>query len=152
MTADYTAIVIDVPDEEGIVTITRKRAPAGDGASLKFLQDAVGGYIEHLVAPVRRDLDWWMNDEGKIFGLPLNGLATDLLTIMWPEWGRHDTLCGPIVLTGNKGADTISVPDDIWGRLQAMTFLVTVVFVDEAEVEDIVEELNEEFPVEDGDE
>jgi hypothetical protein len=132
MSGGYTAIVIDVPSDEGIVTITRKRAPAGDGASLKFMQDAVGGYIEHLVAPSRPDLDWWMNDEGKLMGLPVNELATDLLTGLWPEWGRQDILVGPIVLTGSKPPETASVPDDVWDKLRSMTFFVTVVFVDEA--------------------
>ena len=131
MSTAYTAIVIDVPDDNGIVTVTRKSAPGGDGASLRFLQDAVGGYIEHLCEPKGR-VDFWFNDEGKIHGLPLNGMATELLGAFWPEWRGCDVLVGNVVLTGNRGPDTASAPDGLWEVLQKMNWLATVVFVDEA--------------------
>lgn len=140
MTRPYTAIVIELPDDEGIVTITRKRAPAGDGASLKFLQGAVGGYIEHLCTPYDGPantwpgkLDFWMNEEGKLVGLPINNVATDFLWSVWPAFRGEDVLCGNVVLTGNKAPENADVPNGVWERLKAMPWLVTVVFVDEAE-------------------
>jgi hypothetical protein len=99
-------IVIEVSGE-----VRALEMPDGDG-SLQSMQQAVGGYIEHVATNEAR-FDIWCNEEGKLTGLPLNELATQFLYATDPNWVGHDVLVGPVLLTGgadNEGA-TQTVPD-----------------------------------------
>jgi hypothetical protein len=65
----------------------------------KTLSDAVGGMIEAVSLPSGMTL--WVNEEGKLNGLPVNRVATELLT---REFGqKFDTIVGNAIITG--GAD-----------------------------------------------
>lgn len=64
---------------------------------LKALQALVGGSIETVPYPGRRDVSPYFNEEGKIRGLPANGRATTLLAgSIYPG----DFIAGDCVLTG----------------------------------------------------
>ena len=134
MTEGYIAVVIELPNEDRVVRFRRVRCPAGDGASLKFLQKVVGGYIEHIGTPDGQ-YDYWVNEEGKLQGLRINNCATDLLGTMWPDWRGWDVLCGNVVITGNKGPETVDAPEGLWEMLQRAEWLNRVEFVDEIEGE-----------------
>lgn len=41
-----------------------------ESLTLEDMQNIVGGYIEHIT--VTDDVDMWINDEGKLLGLPTN--------------------------------------------------------------------------------
>jgi hypothetical protein len=122
MSGGYTAIVIELPDDDGVVQIKRVTAKGDD-----FLGQAVGGWIEHLATEDGKT-DFWVNEEGKIHGLPVNFVATDVLRALypwrpeqvWPGGPGEPFMVGNVVLTGNRGPETASVPDGVWERLQAM--------------------------------
>jgi hypothetical protein len=135
MSPGYTAIVINLPDDEGKVRIEKVTCPAGDQASLGFLQgivgrDAPGHYIEHVNSADDR-IDFWLNEEGKLYGLPINNVATDILWALNPAFRGQDVLVGNVVLTSHQGPETASVPDGFWDRLRRITFLgYEIEFVD----------------------
>jgi hypothetical protein len=94
-----------------------------DGASLRQLQEAVGGYIEAVDLPdfirdARRAV-CYVNEEGKLTGLPFNGRATDLLVpgvgLMW-----GDSIAGPMVVCGfdaDDGSNT-DIPAGVERRIR----------------------------------
>jgi len=65
--------------------------------TLADLQREVGGYVQHLHGPHGEDL--WVNEDGKLEGLPMNEKATEYLR----DRGRiftSDYIAGPMVITG----------------------------------------------------
>ena len=118
----YTAIVIALPDDDGVVEI-RKVTADGDN----FLGKAVEGWIEHL-ATEDGTIDFWMNEEGKLHGLPVNYVASDIFRKyypvtpeqVWPGGPGEPFHVGNVVITGNKGPATASVREGLWEELQAM--------------------------------
>jgi hypothetical protein len=125
-----TAIIIGLPDEYGEVEVKRAQVPSGDRDGLRFLQTAVGGYLEHLGVP-KRNVDIWVNEEGKNVGLPMNSVATDLLWTLAPDFTGQDVLVGTVVITGHNGPETASVPEGLWEELQEMPWRAEVTWVDE---------------------
>lgn len=86
---------------------------------LRTLQRLVAGYIE----PVYRD-GWhaYLNEEGKLAGLPPNRLATDLL---FGDSGS-DVVAGDIVVLGDgPGAGEADVPADLVARVLARDYDLT---------------------------
>lgn len=66
--------------------------------SYATLSNAVGGYIEAVSLP--NGLTLWVNEEGKLNGLPVNEYATRLFT---SAFGAVDIIVGNAIVTG--GAD-----------------------------------------------
>ena len=87
------AIKIDV---DGVVTPM-------DDLGLKSLQSAVGGYIEAVESQSGKTT-FWVNEEGKLMGLPVNLVGTELLYELHPAFRGYDILVGTVVVTG--GADS----------------------------------------------
>ena len=125
MTAAYTAIVIH-PSEDGVIRVERVTSEAGDD---HFLSKKVGGYIEHLSTPGGK-VDFWMNENGKLDRMPVNALATDVLYMLHPAFRGHDILVGPVVLTGNNGEDTASIPEGLWEHLKSFSWAAKVEFTE----------------------
>lgn len=72
-------------------------------SGLRYLQAAVGGLIEAVDFEVM-DLDHtlWLNEEGKIHGLPYNDLATYLVAgNLFPG----DYIVGDCIVTGGTGPE-----------------------------------------------
>ena len=70
--------------------------------SLKDLQGAVGGFIEHVQL---RHYDLWIDEEGKLNGKATNATATRLALrdeAIWPD----DRIVGPAVLTARSAPGT----------------------------------------------
>lgn len=82
---------------------THLELEGGDGAVLEALQGFVGGYVE-----AQYDTDhtvvFWINEDGKRLGLPVNGLATAYWWLVNPMFRDQDVLVGDVVITG--GADS----------------------------------------------
>lgn len=83
------ALVIRTDNSKEVVEFTNE-------TSYKTLSGAVGGYIE-CVYLHNRNLDLWINEEGKIIGLPVNPTATGF----WMEmYGLTDMIMGDVIITG----------------------------------------------------
>ena len=104
-TARVTAVVIPASGPPRAEAIT---------PDLATLQRLVGGTIEVL------GRDGWhayLNDEGKLLGLPVNRLATDVL---FTGSGHRDVIVGDVVLLGDHpGGGEASVPADVLDRVLA---------------------------------
>jgi hypothetical protein len=90
---------------------------------LAALQEMVGGYIES--APTRLPATAFVNEEGKLEGLPVNPVASMLC---------EDTICGPMVVTG---------PADEQGELTPLTVTqaMVVLVVMQAALKQLVKDL-----------
>lgn len=84
--------------------------PDEEGSTLKQMQEAVGGWIEHV--QYRRDgmVDIWINEEGKLRGLDINPIATALSSVF-----GYDVLVGDALITRtDENGDTVPLtPADI---------------------------------------
>ena len=100
-------------DVQGLVigtdhTISLQSIDVDGGDSLQTL---VGGWIE--CAPCAdSELSFWINEEGKLNGLPLNELGTALWHLTTPIMRHHDILVGTVVITGGVGpeGETLTLP------------------------------------------
>lgn len=100
--------------------------------TLDYLQGVVGGLIEAvnlyqvLTDSGRRHVDAtvFVNEEGKLIGLPVNPRATDLCALAIGGWVR-DVICGDAIVVGPPGpeGEETPCPDEIvsivgeWGWL-----------------------------------
>lgn len=109
-------------DPDGTVTVL-------PDASYESIRDGVGGWIE--AAPTDESLTLWVNEEGKINGLPLNPLGHAL----WGEVDIYgciaagDWLAGPCVITGPPDDDgnSTAVPDWVLPRLARLAATIVVI-------------------------
>lgn len=78
--------------------------PYPDSESLKFMQETVGGYVEHLDITCKGfGLDMWVNEEGLLKSLPYNALASYIVNQTWIEHHvpvDEPYIVGDIVITG----------------------------------------------------
>lgn len=63
----------------------------------KLFQETVGGYFERVPLANYTQL-MWVNEEGKIIGLPHNPLAQKLWDMEWGE--GTDVVVGNVIITG----------------------------------------------------
>ena len=81
-------------------------------SELATLQDAVGGWIQAV--DVVGDMSIYLNEEGKILGLPINPVATSYFDATWGA--GHDVINGDVVFTGlpdSKGDTTGLTPEQL---------------------------------------
>jgi hypothetical protein len=75
--------------------------------SLEGMQEAVGGYVEHVALDGKTHL--WLNEEGKLVGLEVNPKAT----AAWRcYFGATDVIVGNVLF-------------EIWGETKRNRWLVT---------------------------
>jgi hypothetical protein len=98
---------IYVPADEGLTAEVKEL----DG-SLESYQREVGGWIEYLTVG---DISFILNEEGKVYGLPINPYATAYLYTVAPEFVGHDVLCGNVLIVGNDEdeGETTNVPQQV---------------------------------------
>lgn len=74
----------------------------------------VDGYIEslRLVLPDGTLLVMYVNEEGKLRGLPYNPLATAVARALDPHFGDDQIIVGNAIVAGVDGCDDIDVPTD----------------------------------------
>jgi hypothetical protein len=120
----------DAPTEQGrryvldMVTGVRHEVTAfteegDDTARLRQLQEIVGGLIEAI--PSSEDVTIWVNEEGKLLGLPRNRLA-EMVWAQCDAWGclaAGDWISGNAIVLG--GADdegySTTAPEWAWDLL-----------------------------------
>ena len=68
---------------------------------LETLQEGVGGMIECVPVPEPgcKNLDLWLNEEGKYLSLPINETATSLAG----TWKYGDCIVGDVAVCGHDG-------------------------------------------------
>jgi hypothetical protein len=93
-------------DTEGNATELDLDAKEG---SLQTLQTAVDGLIEAV--DINKNLTLWLNEEGKLLGLPMNSVGTAMYR---RATEITDTIVGNIVLTGgvDDEGDTIGLTEE----------------------------------------
>ena len=87
--------------------------------SYNALSTAVGGLIEAV--DISETVIMWCNEEGKVYGLPHNALATKVFT---RTFGHVDEIKGDVVITGGTDdeGDTLGLTDE---QLTAWMFIAS---------------------------
>jgi hypothetical protein len=91
-------------------------------ATLKAFRRIVGGHFK-AVYSADHCVAFWINNKGKLRGLPVNELATVLWWQSNPAATGRDALFGPVLITGVTGAVTVSVPTGMvwhWKRCRKL--------------------------------
>lgn len=91
---------------DGTISLQSMDVDGGDD-----LRTLVGGWIE--CAPCGdAELSFWVNEEGKLNGLPYNELGTALWYLTTPSMLGRDIMVGPVVITGGIGpeGETLTLP------------------------------------------
>ena len=78
-----------------------------DNYALADLQKAVGGLIECVSLTKKENMDMWVNEEGKLLGLPQNPIATSLYV---DEHGTRDVMVGDVIVTGGSDDEGETLP------------------------------------------
>jgi hypothetical protein len=86
------------------------------------LQSAVGGYVQAI--DLSDTMTMWMNEEGKLVGLPYNGIATALWEARFGV--GTDVIMGNAVFTGTPDEDgeTTTISESDLQRLSELVELV----------------------------
>jgi hypothetical protein len=95
------AVIIKATGEKSVVEFTNETA-------YEVLSGTVGGLIQCVSLP-SKGLDLWVNEEGKLIGLPQNPIGTALWS---DDYGLTDVISGDIIFTGG---------DDDEGRTLGLT-------------------------------
>lgn len=79
------------------------------GNSYELIKNAVQGYIE-CVSIKHGDL--WLNEEGKLLGLPINKFATDYFRSSYA--GTDDFIVGDVIFTGgvDEEGETLGLSEE----------------------------------------
>lgn len=95
--------------------------PAGDIYPITIndwrdVQTAVGGTFDCIGCD---GADFWIHDEGKIIGLPMNRKATQWLWTLNPRFVGQDIICGPALVTGppDEEGNSTSISDELKSRI-----------------------------------
>jgi hypothetical protein len=115
----------------GAITQVRTGTERIECNSLEDLQAAVGGLIEAV--QLTPEVHGWVNEEGKLTGLPVNDVATHLFRRAYP--GTRDVIAGSMVLMGtnDETGDDVDLPQEWFDALDAGRGLYHLVKVEEAE-------------------
>lgn len=89
-----------------------------ENADYHAINAAVGGWIEGI--PVDADVRIYVNEEGKLNGLPANPVADEFWAEVFPREHRMpgDFLVGPVAIFGPEDdeGDSTDVPDWVLAR------------------------------------
>ena len=97
------AVIITTEGEKSIVEFEK-------GNSYDLLRDTVGGLIQCVTLTDKGSVDMWLNEEGKVIGLPQNPIATALWDDLYPD---TDFMVGDIILTqSDDEGETIGLTDE----------------------------------------
>jgi hypothetical protein len=103
---------------KGLVITAEGELKELDRISLEALQSAVGGWVQAI--DLEENLTMWLNEEGKLIGLPHNTTAQKL----WDKafWVGSDFVVGDVVLTGgtDEEGQTLALPLDTAQRIREL--------------------------------
>lgn len=91
-----------------IPTTTDELPHIVETTGLADLQKAVEGFVEAVPG---EDFTAWVNEEGKVKGMPFNPRADRFLHLAIPALSTWDCIVGPVIITG--GADEDGEDTDI---------------------------------------
>jgi hypothetical protein len=100
----HKAVIIRTDDSREVVEFEA-------GESYPLLREAVGGFIECVTLRDKNFADMWLNEEGKVIGLPFNAVAT----LLWASmYGFSDVMVGDVVITGScdEEGETLGLSDE----------------------------------------
>lgn len=102
--------VVVIPSDEDEPLAMREL----EQGNLRAMQEIVGGLIEFTDIPAA-NASLVSNEEGLIYGLPLNTRATAILHTFAPIHTGHTILVGDCFICGlpDQDGDTQSVPDNL---------------------------------------
>jgi hypothetical protein len=107
-------------DPSGTITVIELDA----ARSLEQLQGAVGGYIQML--DLADELVMVINEEGKIYRLPTNDIATRLTQHYAVGLAPWDEINGPAVIAGqNRSGVLVDVGHAVTETLERLGFTVS---------------------------
>lgn len=87
----------------GITLTTDNKALPMEKTDYEAVSKAVGGYIEHItLAGKFEGFAMYLNEEGKLNGLPMNKAATAIWEMCY---GQTDVLVGDVVFLSNETDD-----------------------------------------------
>lgn len=90
-----------------VITALGGRVEAHD-ISLEAMQALVGGYVEAVdVTVAGHECTIWLNEEGKLRGMPPNALATQLAGT---RLLIGDYIAGDVIVTGGVGSEGQTLP------------------------------------------
>ena len=101
---------------DAVLTLQSIDADGGDD-----LNTLVGGWFQ--TAPCTdSELTFWVNEEGKLDGLPYNEVATEMWLATSPSMRGYDILVGTVVITGGVGpeGETLPLPADWTDRFASV--------------------------------
>ncbi|GAA1053963.1 DUF3846 domain-containing protein [Dietzia natronolimnaea] len=105
-------------------TIKALYIPADDTEEVTTVEIDQGDYLAYqryvdgnfdVVAPASGELSFFVNDEGKLVGLPVNTRASLWLYSLDPAWENHDILMGDVLVAGgvDEDGETMGVPEAV---------------------------------------
>jgi len=88
--------------------------------SYEIIKEAVGGWIDCVRLPDYH-CDMWINDEGKLEGLPANPIGSVLYSTLGGDW-----IAGDIIITGgiDDEGNTIGLSDELCNLLENMVEVI----------------------------
>lgn len=120
MSATVRALIV----EPGSVTARWQAIDADESPQLAALQELVGGYIEIVSGTGPNGHAWaaFLNEEGRLHGLPPNEAATALLDALGRGVGM---VVGTVAFLGTFGGGTLDCPADVARTATACGLTVT---------------------------
>lgn len=91
-----------------LIVRTNGKCEHVENTGLKSMQEAVGGYIEHVT--INHEVSMFVNEEGRLNNLPINHFAT---LVYGSAHKTRETIHGDVVFTGatNEEGNETDVPD-----------------------------------------
>lgn len=83
--------------------------------NLEPIKQYVGGWVQ-MVEGFRPDITFALNEEGKVYGLPLNRRATLMIWTHHSAFRNRDVLAGDVLILGpadERTGDPVGVPDEL---------------------------------------
>lgn len=96
------------------------------GKSFEMLQEAVEGNFQ-VVMLKGQTFEMWVNEEGKLIGLPQNPIATAIYS---ESYGVTDVIMGNVIFTGgvDSEGDTLGLSDKQVEELLAYNRSISLIF------------------------
>lgn len=98
-TTHVKGLLIPVEGDISVIEIPKEN-------SLEALQKHVGGLIELLRLP--HNTDCYINEEGKLIGLPPNPVALGVFNFLGGQLFEGDYISGPMVMIGHDGNGNVA--------------------------------------------
>lgn len=94
-----------------------EREPFDAADALGQLQMAVGGYIERVPVHILDAVDVFVNEEGRLDGLPGNGVLTRFVYHKSMDW--HDLVGNGVIVAHDEEGETVGLAEALCDELEA---------------------------------